>query len=88
MTKAAVVLAALIASVGFTSIGNAQDLTKDEAYCRQLVNDYAKYVRGYSSDGLDTAVAIDQCRSGNPEPAIPVLQEKLQGAGFTVPPRS
>jgi hypothetical protein len=90
MTKTAVVLAALIASVGFTSIGNAQDLTKDEAYCRKLVNEYTLggMNRGAAPESLDTAVAIDQCRSGNPEPAIPVLQEKLRDGGFTVPSRS
>jgi len=37
--------------------------------------------------GLDTSVAINQCRDGNPGPAIPVLERRLRGNGFTVPPR-
>ena len=88
MNKSAVALAALIASVGFTSIGNAQDLTRDEAYCRQLVEDYTRVARSYATDGLAISVAVDQCRSGNPEPAIPVLENKLRDEGFTLPPRS
>jgi hypothetical protein len=34
------------------------------------------------------SVAIDQCRSGNPEAAIPVIQQRMRDAGFEVPARS
>jgi len=39
-------------------------------------------------ESLDTSVAINQCRDGNPRPAIPVLERRLRGNGFIVPPRS
>ena len=92
MTKTVIVLAALAASVGFAPMSNAQDVDKDTAYCRQLIKvlelgSQGAGVRNNSSPGLETAVALDQCRSGNPGPAIPVLEERLRDNGFTVPPR-
>lgn len=57
----------------FGSIGYAQDLAKNQAYCRKLVDAYTLggMDRGGSlPQGLDLSVAIDQCRSDNPEPAI------------------
>jgi hypothetical protein len=54
-----------------------------------LVNEYTHGAeRGFSPESLDTSVAINQCRDGNPRPAIPVLERKLRGSGYTVPPRS
>jgi hypothetical protein len=44
--------------------------------------------RGFSPESLDTSVAINQCRDGNPRPAIPVLEEKLLDNGFSLPPHS
>jgi len=75
----------------FGSIGYAQDLAKDQAYCRKLVDAYT--LGGMDRGGslphsVDLSVAIDQCRSDNPEPAIPVLQKRLRDAGFDVPARS
>jgi hypothetical protein len=93
MTKTMIVLAALAASVGFAPISNAQDMAKDTAYCRLLIEQYeggsaGAGARTNTTESLATTVAIDQCRSGNPEPAIPVLQERLRANGFTVPARS
>jgi hypothetical protein len=80
---------ALVVGAGFAASSNAQDLTKDEAYCRQLVNTYRPaHDGGTWSESLDLSVAVDQCWSGNPEPAIPVLQKRLRDMGYTVPPRS
>ena len=36
---------------------------------------------------LDAKVAIAQCQEGNPEPAIPVLEQKLRDNRVTVPAR-
>jgi hypothetical protein len=90
MVKASLVLAALVAVAGVASNASAQELAKDQAYCRQLVDEYTQGGLGNGpwSQSLDMSVAIDQCRSGNPEPAIPVLQERLRDAGFDVPARS
>jgi hypothetical protein len=80
---------ALVVGAGFAASSSAQDLTKDEAYCRQLVDTYRpSHDGGPWSESLDLSVAVDQCRSGNPEPAIPVLQKRLRDLGYTVPARS
>ena len=39
-------------------------------------------------ESLETSVAINQCLDGNPRTAIQVLERKLRGNDFTVPPRS
>jgi hypothetical protein len=83
------VVAALLTATAFAPSSNAQDLDKDQAYCRQLINEYTMgMVRSQTNESLRTSVAIDQCRSGNAEPAIPVLQQTLRHEGFTVPSRS
>lgn len=93
MTKTANTLmgaiAALVTAAAFTP-SYAQDRVSDEAYCRQLINEYTFGMPrgGADFDGLGTNVAIDQCRSGNPGPSIPVLQQVLRNKGFEVPPRS
>jgi hypothetical protein len=95
MRKMMVVLAstttALVVSAGFATTGNAQDISSDQAYCNRLVREFTSNfgVRGGTApQSLDLSVAIAQCREGNPTPAIPVLQERLRDAGFTVPPRT
>jgi len=91
MTKTATLgaVAALLTAAAYAPSSYAQDLAKDEAYCRQLIHEYSMGMpRSQTIEGLGTAVAIDQCRSGNPEPAIPVLQQRMRDEGFTVPPRS
>jgi hypothetical protein len=81
---------ALVVGVSFAASSNARDLTKDEAYCRKLVDLYRGGGHGLEgwSESLDLSVADDQCWSGNPEPAIPVLEKRLRDMGYTVPPRS
>jgi hypothetical protein len=72
----------------FATVSNAQDLASDQAYCRKLVNEWRLHgTHGGGDESLDLAVAIDQCRSGNPEPAIPVLEKRMLDAGFDIPPR-
>jgi hypothetical protein len=68
----------------------AQSATNDEAYCRALVKEYTHggIERGFSPQSLDTSVAIAQCQDGNPQPAIPVLEEKLLDNDFALPPRN
>ena len=81
---------ALVVGAGLATSSNAQNVSKDEAYCRQLVDDYRGMIKGGPAwtESLDLTVAIDQCRNGDPEAAIPVLQERLHGQGYTIPPRS
>ena len=83
-------VAPLIAGVSIATSSNAQSAMSDEAYCRVLVNEYTHggIERGFAPESLDTSVAINQCRHGNPREAIPVLERKLRGTGFTVKPRS
>ncbi len=91
MTRTATLgaVAALLTAAAYAPSSYAQDLTSDQAYCRKLVNEYTLgMVRSQTNESLSTVVAIDQCRSGNAEPAIPVLQQTLHNEGFTVPPRS
>jgi len=83
------VVAALVTAAAFAPSSYAQDLASDQAYCRKLIHEYSLgMVRSQTNESLSTSVAIDQCRSGNPEPAIPVLQQMMRDEGFTVPPRS
>jgi hypothetical protein len=80
---------ALMTAAAYVPSSYAQDLTKDEAYCRQLIHEYSMgQPRKTTIESLRTVVAIDQCRSGNPESAIPVLEQRMRDEGFTVPPRS
>ena len=77
----------LVAGLGIATSSYAQD---DQAYCRALVDQYTHggQEAGFAPQSLETSVAISQCRDGNPRPAIPVLERKLRGSGYTVPPRS
>jgi hypothetical protein len=83
-------ITALLTAAMYVPSSYAQDSASDQAYCRQLVDEYSFGMprSAAASDSLRTDVAIDQCRSGNPGPAIPVLQQLLHDQGFTVPPRS
>jgi hypothetical protein len=78
----------LVAGMGIATSSYAA--TNDEAYCQALINKYTHggIERGFSPESLDTSVAINQCRDGNPRPAIPVLEEKLLDNGFSLPPHS
>jgi hypothetical protein len=88
MTKALLILVAAVV-VGVATNASAEDMARDQAYCRQLVDLYTSGGSGNGpwSPSLDASIALDQCRSGNPAPAIPVLQERLRDAGFEVPGR-
>ena len=89
LAGSAVVLAL---GAGFAATSNAQEpgISKDEAYCRALVNTYRGAGQGKEgwNESLDLSVADDQCWNGNPEPAIPVLEKRLRDMGYTLPPRS
>ena len=94
MKKTAALLAGmivpLVAGMGVATNSYAQSATNDEAYCRALVKEYTHggIERGFSPQSLDTSVAIAQCQDGNPQPAIPVLEEKLLDNDFALPPRN
>jgi hypothetical protein len=65
----------------------------DAAYCRALVATYESLVmkrgvaRGGVESGLETSVALDQCRNGNAA-GIPVLDRKLRDLRIDLPPRN
>jgi hypothetical protein len=92
----------LIATACTATNGSTQVVTAaspaDAAYCQSLVNLYTTYAgnvggslggntRGGPPADLDDKVAIAQCQEGNPEPAIPVLEQKLRDNRIAVPPR-
>jgi hypothetical protein len=94
MKKTAALLASavvpLVAGLVITASSNAQAATNDEAYCRTLVTKltHGGIERGFVPESLETSVAINQCLDGNPRPAIPVLERKMIGNDFDVPPRN
>ena len=93
MKKTAALLAAvvpLVAGLVITASSNAQSVMTDEAYCRVLVKEltHGGIERGFAPESLETSVAINQCLDGNPRQAIPVLERKLIGNDFDVPPRN
>ena len=63
----------------------------DAAYCDALIRDYYRYVIKLGSHpntgSLDGNVAVEQCRAGNTSAGIPVLEQKLRGAGVELPSR-
>ena len=97
-----VAIGSLIATACTATSSSTQNTTAaspaDAAYCQSLVNLYTTYAgsvggslggntRGGAPADLDAKVAIAQCQEGNPEPAIPVLQQKLRDNRIAVPPR-
>jgi hypothetical protein len=94
MKKTAALLASavvpLVAGLVITASSNAQSVMTDEAYCRVLVKEltHGGIERGFAPESFETSVAINQCLDGNPQPAIPVLERKLIGNDFNVPPRN
>jgi hypothetical protein len=83
-------IASVVAGLCIATSSNAQSTTSEAAYCQSLVKAYSMggNARGSLPVGNETAVAIAQCQEGNPEPAIPVLEQKLRDADITVPARS
>ncbi len=65
----------------------------DAAYCRALVAKYELLVadsrggRSRNQGGVDTSVALEQCKSGNPA-GIPVIEQKLRDSKIELPPRN
>jgi hypothetical protein len=86
----AAAIASLIAGMGIVTSSNAQSATSDATYCQSLIKAYAigGNARGSLPVGNATAIAINQCRDGNPRPAIPVLEQKLRDSNIAVPSRS
>ena len=88
-TTTLAVVTALLTAAAYAPSSYAQDLANDQVYCRWLINEYTMGMpRSQTSESLSTSVAIDQCRSGDPEAAIPVLEHMMRNRGFSVPPRS
>ncbi|HEY6981150.1 hypothetical protein [Reyranella sp.] len=59
----------------------------DKAYCAELVDLYGRYIQnspGHRFD-VEALAAIDQCRSGNVEAGIPVLERKLRQGQISLP---
>ena len=90
ISLSAAAIAALVAVMGIATSSNAQPTTSDAAYCQSLVKAYSigGNARGSLPVGNATAIAINQCRDGNPRPAIPVLERKLRDNNIAVPARS
>jgi hypothetical protein len=90
ISLSAAAIAALVAGMGIATSSNAQPTTSDAAYCQSLVRTYSQggNARGSLPVGNATAIAINQCRDGNPRPAIPVLERKLRDNNIAVPARS
>jgi hypothetical protein len=90
ISLSAAAIAGLVAGMGIAINSNAQSTPSDAAYCQSLVRAYAQggNATGSLPVGNATAVAISQCRDGNPQPAIPVLEQKLRDNNIAVPARS
>jgi hypothetical protein len=67
----------------------------DQRYCANLSDLYVRYV-GRSEGSthtemtpdVDASVALVKCKEGDAGAAIPILEQKLNDAGFSLPPRS
>jgi uncharacterized protein YidB (DUF937 family) len=65
--------------------------SNDAAYCKALIQNYQRYVvktgsHSPNTGGLDGQVAMEHCRAGDTS-GIPVLEQKLRGAGVELPGR-
>lgn len=59
----------------------------DKPYCDQLIDLYRRYIQnspGHRFD-LDASNAIEQCRKGNTEAGVPVLEKKLRQGQISLP---
>jgi hypothetical protein len=86
----AAAIVSVVAGTGIATSSNAQSATNDAAYCQSLIKAYSTggNARGSLPVGTATAVAIAQCREGDPRPAIPVLEQRLRDRNIAVPARS
>lgn len=83
---AVAVLAGLALPVGGLAQGD------DAAYCAKLGQLALRYGGGAGGEGrlgpdLATQGALTDCSRGNTAAGIAVLEKKLRGQGFTLPPR-
>jgi hypothetical protein len=65
--------------------------SNDATYCKALIQSYQRYVvktgsHSPNTGGLDGQVAMEHCRAGDTS-GIPVLEQKLRGAGVELPGR-
>ena len=77
----AVLLVALVRPVDADAQGD------DKAYCAELVDLYGHYIQnspGHRFD-VEALAAIDQCRKGDVEAGIPVLERKLRQGQISLP---
>ncbi|CAN5664376.1 hypothetical protein BH11PSE3_BH11PSE3_41850 [soil metagenome] len=96
MPKILPCLFAAVAALSPLAIHGQQNAAAaDQRYCEQLSELYVRYI-GRSEGGprtnvtpdVEGGVALAKCREGDPAAAIPFLERKLIGSGFTLPPRS
>jgi hypothetical protein len=82
---------AVLLAASLPIVGGAQ--SDDAAYCDALIRQYYRYVvkvggsHNPNTGSLDGEVAVAQCRAGNTAAGIPVLEQKLRGAGVALPDR-
>jgi hypothetical protein len=86
------IAALLVACAVLAGPAAAQSNSNDAAYCAQLAGMVQRYV---GSTGSGTSVmpnptiiwAMEQCRWGDPAPAIPILEKKLLDYRLDLPKR-
>jgi hypothetical protein len=91
----AAAIASLVVGLSFATGSNAQmsasSSMSDEAYCQSLLKELREHGWGTARGlpvGNATAVAIAQCQEGDPESAIPVLEQQMHDRQINLPPRS
>ena len=83
----------LIASLALSLPLAASAATDDATYCNAPVTQYESLVanrsggRSTNQSGVETSVALDQCKNGNPA-GIPVLEQKLRDSKVDLPSRN
>lgn len=83
----------LIASLALSLPLAASAAADDATYCNALVTQYESLVanrsggRSTNQSGVETSVALDQCKNGNPA-GIPVLEQKLRDSKVDLPSRN
>ena len=83
----------LIAAMFLSMPAAAWAATDDATYCKALALTYETLVsnrgggRGPIVTGVETSVALDQCKNGNPA-GIPVLEQKLRDSKIELPSRN
>lgn len=71
----------------------ASAMSDDTTYCNALVAKYESLVanrsggRSRTQSGLETSVALEQCKNGNPA-GIHVLEQKLRDSKIELPSRN